>query len=67
MAESEKIYSELERCKEKYDKNNTVRYGFKLNKNTDNDIIEYLNSLTNKQGYIKSLIREDLIKKGINK
>ena len=47
----------LKKAQEKYDKNNTVRYGFKLNKNTDNDIIEYLNSLTNKQGYIKSLIR----------
>ena len=31
-----------------------------LNCNTDADIIEYLTSLDNKQGYLKELIREDM-------
>lgn len=44
----------------KYDKANTVQITLKLNKKTDADIIEALESVSNKQGYIKELIREDL-------
>lgn len=43
----------------KYDKENTVQVRLKLNKKTDADIIEKLNSVENKQGYLKNLIRED--------
>lgn len=48
------------RATEKYDAANTVQYHLKLNVNTDRDIIEKLNSVESKQGYIKDLIRKDL-------
>ena len=44
----------------KYDKENTKRVYIKLNKNTDKDILDYLESVSNKQGYIKELIRKDM-------
>ena len=44
----------------KYDKENTKRVYIKLNKNTDKDILAYLDSKQNKQGYIKELIRKDM-------
>ena len=44
----------------KYDKANTKRVYIKLNKNTDSDILSYLDSKPNKQGYIKELIRKDM-------
>lgn len=47
----------------KYDKENTKSVLLKLNLKTDKDIIEHLNSVGSKMGYIKSLIRND-IKKG---
>lgn len=43
-----------------YDKQNTIQVKMKLNKKTDADIIEQLNKVDNKQGYIKSLIRADM-------
>lgn len=46
-------------AKKKWDRENTVVVTMKLNKNQDADIIEKLNSVDNKQGYIKRLIRED--------
>ena len=46
----------------KYDRANTTRVSIKLNNKTDEDIIQYLASLENKQGYIKELIREDMKK-----
>ena len=47
-------------AKTRWDRENTVVVTMKLNKNTDADIIEKLDSVDNKQGYIKRLIREDL-------
>lgn len=44
----------------KYDAINTTRVAIKLNNNTDADIIKHLESVPNKQGYIKELIREDI-------
>lgn len=44
----------------KYDAANTVQVKMKLNKRTDADILDKLNKVGNKQGYIKSLIRENL-------
>ncbi len=44
----------------KYDKNNTRLIQLKLNKKTDADILEYLDQLDNRQGYIKELIRKDM-------
>lgn len=39
---------------------NTTRIVMSLNNNTDVDILEKLSKATNKQGYIKSLIRADI-------
>ena len=44
----------------KYDKENTIRLSLKLNKTTDADILEKLEHVESKQGYIKELIRRDL-------
>lgn len=44
----------------KYQKANTKSYVIRLNLNTDADIIAKLESVDNKQGYIKKLIRSDL-------
>lgn len=41
----------------KYDAKNTVQIKLKLNKTTDADIIQILDSCGNKQGFIKDLIR----------
>lgn len=59
MAETSKAQI---RASAKYDAANTVQVKIKLNKNTDDDIIKLLNSVPNKQGYIKELIREDMKK-----
>lgn len=45
---------------QRYDKTHTTRYQLKLNNNTDKDIIDKLNSVKSKQGYIKECIRKDL-------
>lgn len=42
-----------------YDKENTKGLYLKLNKKTDADILNYLKTIPNKQGYIKELIRKD--------
>jgi len=44
----------------KYDASHTVQIKLKLNLETDKDVIEKLNEVDNKQGYIKRLIREDI-------
>lgn len=46
--------------KARWDRENTTVVTMKLNKNTDADIIEKLDSVPNKQGYIKELIRADI-------
>lgn len=50
------------RAAEKYDANNTIQVKLKLNKKTDADIIAKLESIGNKQGYIKQVIRADIYK-----
>lgn len=47
----------------RYNKENTVQISLKLNRSTDADLIDNLNRVTNKQGYIKELIRRDIAKK----
>ena len=47
----------------RYNKENTVQISLKLNRSTDADLIDSLNRITNKQGYIKELIRRDIAKK----
>ena len=46
----------------KYDAVNRIPLHFMLNVKNDSDIIERLNSMPNTQGYIKRLIREDMIR-----
>ena len=47
----------------KYNKENTVQISLKLNRTTDADLIDSLNRIANKQGYIKELIRRDIANK----
>ena len=49
--------------KDNWDKNNTTQFKIKLNNNTDRDIIEWLESLENKQGTVKEMIRDYSIAK----
>lgn len=48
-----------------YDAKNTVQIKLKLNLSTDQDIIDKLESVDNKQGYIKELIRADIRREGL--
>lgn len=50
------------RAKKKYDDRTAFRVSIKLNRMTDEDIIEKLESVENKQQYIKELIKNDLEK-----
>ena len=43
----------------KYNKDKTLTVCLRLNKEIDKDIIEILERVNSKQGYIKSLIRND--------
>jgi len=57
-------YSEAaKRAQAKWDKANTIRVQMKLNTTTDADIIRKLEEVDSKQGYIKDLIRKDIIEK----
>lgn len=44
----------------KYDTVNTKQIKLKLNTKTDADILEKLESVPNKQGYFKELVRRDI-------
>lgn len=48
------------RATAKYNKANTKQYLIRLNLKTDADIIEKMDSVPNRLGYIKQLIREDM-------
>lgn len=45
----------------KYDKSNIKGLYIKLHKEKDSDIIQKLDTVKSKQGYIKQLIREDIV------
>lgn len=47
----------------KYNKENTKTYLIRLNINTDSDLIRWMDSQKNKNGYIRKLIVQDLIQK----
>ena len=51
------------RASVKYNKENTVQISLKLNRTTDADLIDRMNRIENKQGYIKELIRRDIANK----
>ena len=46
------------RASKKYDANNTRTFTIKLNYNTDADMISYLESVENVQGFLKELINK---------
>ena len=50
------------RASMKYNSANTVQIKFAFNKKTDADVLEKLNSVPNKQGYIKELVRADIMR-----
>lgn len=50
----------LKKAIRKYDKEHTKQILLKLNKRTDADILYKLDTVDNKQGYIKNLIRDDI-------
>lgn len=52
------------RAAAKYDAQHTMRVFIKLNKETDADILQRLEQVPNKQGYIKALIRRDIEAQG---
>ena len=47
---------------EKYQKENITRVVLKLNKKTDADLLEWLDTLDNKQGTIKEILRQHINK-----
>ena len=46
----------------RYQKKNVIQLNIRLNKKTDADIIAALETVGNKQGYIKELIRLDILR-----
>ena len=56
------IETRKETPQDRYHKAHTVNVNIRLMKNTEKDIIEKLNSVPNKAGYIKALIRADIAK-----
>lgn len=44
----------------KYNAKNVKQFKLNLNLKTDQDIISHLESVDNKQGYVKDLIRKDM-------
>jgi hypothetical protein len=51
------------KAKRKYRRENSKQLNVEFNKKTDADILERLDQVENKQGYIKKLIREDIKEK----
>ena len=48
------------KAQRRYDARNTRQVHIKLNLRTDKDVLDKLDEVPSKQGYIKRLIREDL-------
>lgn len=61
----DRITEAQKRAVEKYDAANTKQLKLKLNNRTDIDILEKLDRVGNKQGYIKRLIRKDIEENGM--
>ena len=60
MAEEFKTSEAHRRAVHKNRQLNNKRYSFELSKNTDADMIEYLDSVDNRAGTIKAAIREKM-------
>lgn len=52
----------IENAQTRYRKATLVNVQLQFNRNTDSDIINHLQTIPNKQGYIKQLIRADIAK-----
>ena len=57
MPLSDQAYSKKKERNAKYAAEHTTRVVINLNHNTDQDILSYLNTIQNKQGLIKALLR----------
>lgn len=57
-----KVQTAHSRASAKYNASTTKAVPFRLNLNTDKDILEKLASIDNVQGYLKQLIRDDIAK-----
>ena len=55
-----KIEDGFKTPQERYESANVTRYALKINRNTDADILEWLEAQPNKQGAIKQAIRSYL-------
>ena len=55
-----KLSEARKRANRKYDAAHSVNFGVKFNRKTDADILDFLETLDNKAGYIKNLIRADI-------
>ena len=60
----QKLYAVNSEAWKRYRKDNVKPVGFNLNKNTDADLIEWLESQPNRAAYLKRLIREDMTRNG---
>lgn len=60
IAESRHVGLDGETPQERYIKKNIIAVSVKLNKKTDADILQKLDEVESKQGYIKALIRKDI-------
>lgn len=60
MAEEFKTSEAQRRASRKYEKENMKLYSFRLSKNVDGDMIEYLDSVDNRTGTIKKAIRKQM-------
>ena len=64
---SEQGLANAARSKREYDKTNAKTFSLKFNVKTDADILELFETIDNKQGYIKRLIREDIARNATKK
>lgn len=48
------------RAQKKYNQKNTVSVCMRVNRNTDKDVLEFLQTITNKRAYLLALIRKDM-------
>ena len=55
-------YESTKIARKKYLRNNLKQIRFALNINTDDDILKHLDTIDNKAGYLKDLIRADMAK-----
>lgn len=63
MAKKHWEYDSVKKYVNEYQKQNIKTVPFRLNINTESDILDWLDQQENKRQYIISLIREDILKK----